>query len=989
MAATDDFREAIKAGELLEALKTALSESIELEITTWISLPDPYNANPDDPPEAQPGYRMHSRINIVDGEIDTEVGSHFVGKGPFTELRDFHINQIRSSRQIIKRNLNSIQKLFGLWAEMQQTEFETVVTHLERVAAQRDESDSDPLESEAEVEWEIGVPPAEETGEEALEESVEGDRTPETSSPAPEEPEDDFFDSFDTQPTEKTPQPPSDPLDDIFGENESETSLQSQKQPDLSLETIAAAAGFTAAAIAVTSSAEASEAEPQPQDQLATDPKENNPLDIDSEEPLDDEEQEIMSAFDATYSAPDIIDSSPLPEPPLIPIEDSLEIPQLNTDFPTPTLESEDSVAASSFPSFETEEDEIMAAFDSESDKEELSTEPEEINESSSSLTDAELEHLPIVDVIKSDTETPAISDSSDRDFIDRLDSDDETSEPPVNSVPIEEATTESSEQPEANLPDLSSSDEDDIMAEFDAQYGSTATDPESVTESAHETSTDNSSDDSFLEELVTESTDEETSETEEMFSESSTEELLVSEEEPFAEEETSETEEMFAESSTEELLVSEEDPFAEEETSETEEMFAESSTEELLVSEEEDPFGTSEEEELWEEEGTLESSVFEESSEEELLVGEEDPFASSEEELLIGEEEPLTSSETEELWEEIEESESNPFAASEEDLSTEDLWEEEMETAQPELGESLGEDGGATEDPLASSEEELLMEESQESLWEKIEEAEGDPFGSAETELLDIPEASEEEEAEILSAFETDTMSETIWNDTTSSEEVFGETEELLDVFEEEEEVQTPLEVPDFSSDVTEELVEGEEEDVLDVFGDTEEFDFEAVDAQAEDRAVRDAKAVEEIEADMGDLWEDLPVSHTAPTVVEPDAEGMIDEFAQEGLDSFGESVQESILDESDGLDELLSEDWEQEEEDITPPAMTEELMLEEEDEVDPLADLFADEEDADPFGESLDLSEESNQEGSELLNDLGEDPFADLEDPFEEKKS
>jgi hypothetical protein len=155
------------------------------------------------------------------------------------------------------------------------------------------------------------------------------------------------------------------------------------------------------------------------------------------------------------------------------------------------------------------------------------------------------------------------------------------------------------------------------------------------------------------------------------------------------------------------------------------------------------------------------------------------------------------------------------------------------------------------------------------------------------------------------------------------------------------------------------------------------------------EDRALRDAKAVEEIEADMGDLWEDSPVSHTAPTVVEPDAEGMIDEFAQEGLDSFGESVQESILDESDGLDELLSEDWEQEEEDITPPAMTEELMLEEEDEVDPLADLFADEEDADPFGESLDLSEESNQEGSELFNDLGEDPFADLEDPFEDKKS
>ncbi|MBP0031216.1 hypothetical protein, partial [Roseofilum sp. Guam] len=475
-----------------------------------------------------------------------------------------------------------------------------------------------------------------------------------------------------------------------------------------------------------------------------------------------------------------------------------------------------------------------------------------------------------------------------------------------------------------------------------------------------------------------------------------------------------------------EELVEMEEDPFASSETEElweTEELSEtsalEESLEEELVEMEKEPFASSEAEELWEEE-TSEPSALEESLEEELVGMEDDPFASSEEELweeersmppaleesleteglVEMEEDPFPMAETEELWEEIEESESATFTSSEEDLSTEDLWQEETETAPAQWAESLEEGLGVGDDPFSSSEEELLLDESQESLWEKIEEAEGDPFSSADQQPLGIPEASEEEEAEILSAFEMDTMSETIWNDMSSSEETSVETEALLDVFEpEEEEVQIPLDLPDFSSEMTEEYGEAEETDadLLDVFGDTEELDFPLGDqsnAIAEDRAsaqaLSDAKAIEEIGADMGDLWEDSPVSHTAPTEVEPELEGMIDEFAQEELDSFGESVQDSILDHSDGLEALLSEDWEKEEE-ITPPAITEELMLEEDDEVDPLADLFAEEDDAtDPFAESLDLSEGSTQqEESELFDALGDDPFADLEDPFEEKKS
>ncbi|MBD2314538.1 hypothetical protein H6G20_22985, partial [Desertifilum sp. FACHB-1129] len=124
MAASDDFKALIRAGKLAEALKTALSESIELDIATWVSLADPYGTEQQNPESALPGHRMKTRINIVDGDINTEVGSVFVDNSAFAELREFHISQIKASHEIIQRNLLSLQKLFSLWIEMQEHNFD-------------------------------------------------------------------------------------------------------------------------------------------------------------------------------------------------------------------------------------------------------------------------------------------------------------------------------------------------------------------------------------------------------------------------------------------------------------------------------------------------------------------------------------------------------------------------------------------------------------------------------------------------------------------------------------------------------------------------------------------------------------------------------------------------------------------------------------------------------------------------------------------------
>jgi hypothetical protein len=55
---------------------------------------------------------MRTRMNIVDGDIDNEVGNQFVGNGPYTELRQFHMQQVQEGRQIIQHNLENIQQLF-------------------------------------------------------------------------------------------------------------------------------------------------------------------------------------------------------------------------------------------------------------------------------------------------------------------------------------------------------------------------------------------------------------------------------------------------------------------------------------------------------------------------------------------------------------------------------------------------------------------------------------------------------------------------------------------------------------------------------------------------------------------------------------------------------------------------------------------------------------------------------------------------------------
>lgn len=114
MGVSDDFKQQLKAGKIVEALTLALSEAIELEITTWVSSAEPENSALLNPNQPQPGHSMRTRINIVDGDIENEIGSLFIGSGPYAELQQFHLDQVQEGRQIIQQNLDNLQQLFNV-----------------------------------------------------------------------------------------------------------------------------------------------------------------------------------------------------------------------------------------------------------------------------------------------------------------------------------------------------------------------------------------------------------------------------------------------------------------------------------------------------------------------------------------------------------------------------------------------------------------------------------------------------------------------------------------------------------------------------------------------------------------------------------------------------------------------------------------------------------------------------------------------------------
>jgi len=132
MALSDDFRKQLQEGNIAAAFALALSEAVNLRVTTWVSSgADAAEAGTLEP--AKPGHRLYTHINTIDGDIENEIGDQFLGNGPYRELRQFHLDQVAQGSRIIQENLEGLQRIFEVWLEIRGQTATTLVIEPETV----------------------------------------------------------------------------------------------------------------------------------------------------------------------------------------------------------------------------------------------------------------------------------------------------------------------------------------------------------------------------------------------------------------------------------------------------------------------------------------------------------------------------------------------------------------------------------------------------------------------------------------------------------------------------------------------------------------------------------------------------------------------------------------------------------------------------------------------------------------------------------------
>lgn len=128
MGLSDEFRKELKAGNLSKAISLAVSEAVDLKITTWVAS----SSEEKEAAQIKSGHCLRTHINIIEGDIENEIGDQFIGNGPYRELQQFHLEQVVQGSQIINSNLKSLQKLFEVWLKTSQKVANTPVLESEK-----------------------------------------------------------------------------------------------------------------------------------------------------------------------------------------------------------------------------------------------------------------------------------------------------------------------------------------------------------------------------------------------------------------------------------------------------------------------------------------------------------------------------------------------------------------------------------------------------------------------------------------------------------------------------------------------------------------------------------------------------------------------------------------------------------------------------------------------------------------------------------------
>ena len=116
MTSSEDFKQAIRTGNINEAFLVAMSNAPELNITTKIITADGHSTSIG--PELD-NY-LHTHINLIEGKVENEIGEKLTGDR-YSEIKQFHLRQVTKGHQTIQQNLLSLQRMFHLMSSFQQS----------------------------------------------------------------------------------------------------------------------------------------------------------------------------------------------------------------------------------------------------------------------------------------------------------------------------------------------------------------------------------------------------------------------------------------------------------------------------------------------------------------------------------------------------------------------------------------------------------------------------------------------------------------------------------------------------------------------------------------------------------------------------------------------------------------------------------------------------------------------------------------------------
>ena len=94
------------AGEILQVITTAMSESSEIEVTTYIDSWDLNSAE-----RSPSASRIQTKIDLLSKTVDREIDSKLIDNPAYGELQRWHIEQVRQRQDFMVDNLASLSKM--------------------------------------------------------------------------------------------------------------------------------------------------------------------------------------------------------------------------------------------------------------------------------------------------------------------------------------------------------------------------------------------------------------------------------------------------------------------------------------------------------------------------------------------------------------------------------------------------------------------------------------------------------------------------------------------------------------------------------------------------------------------------------------------------------------------------------------------------------------------------------------------------------------